>query len=324
MGDREVIAQWTRLTCAALATCPGFRDGPAAEAKIRRQHTEALCRARLDGHVAIKTGPRGLEAILTAHRDPGSWYGAEIHAVAIGAAPDAPDAPAWIVDQLRALGDLGPLDLNVPLAWRPVIDAILAADLGLGVDSVVLVGAPAPALAALIDRYDPPADLTAWDLTAGPLRDEAEVDAALALKHRVFAAHPEYCWFGAHPRFLARERADLLLRLDDPTDELGEALRHDGRLVGLVGLHVEDDDPCWGRVAGVDLTLDPTLWGRGLAKTLYRRGLTRLVERGVQVFKGGTAQPPVLGLGRQMGRAATAVYLRPRVAFDRAHFQGYI
>lgn len=324
MSDRALIAHWAALNCAALAPCPGFQPGPAADAKMRRQLTEALCRARLDGHLAIKTGPRGLEAILTAHRDPGSWYGAEICAVAIGVAPDAPDAPAWIVDQLRALGDLGPIDLNVLAAWRPVIDAILAADLGLGVDSVVLVGDPRAALTALIARHDPPTELTRWGLTAGPLRDEAEVDAAIELKRRVFTAHPRYCWFGARPRFLARERADLLHRLDDPSDDLGEALRRDGQLVGLVGLHLDPDNAFWGRTAGVDLTLDPSLWGQGLAKTLYRRGLTRLVEHDVRVFKGGTAQPPVLALGRHMGRAPMSVYLRPGTPFDRAHFQGYV
>lgn len=335
MADRALIEAWAAMHRNALADFPAFRSGDAADAKLRREATETVCRGRLEGQFAVKHRGDHVEALFAAWPEPGSWYGAPVHTVRIAVDRASLDAPAWIVEQLRALpaSALARADLMIYAAWRPVIDAVLAADLGLGVDAIVLLGDPQRALAALVDRYDPPLDLAAFGLTAGPLRDEAEADAIIDLARRVFTRWPDWCWFGATPAALARARTDLLLSLDvdsgtehsaEHSSELGEVIRRDGKVVGHVGLGVETDHAFWGTLTGVDLLLAESEWGRGLVKTLYRRALVRMVERGVDVFKGGTSQPPVIGLARQMQRPLLAVLLRPGAPFAPAHFQGYL
>lgn len=327
MGDRALIEAWTAMHRDALADFPAFRTGDAAAAKLRREATETICRARLEGQFAIRARGDHVDALFAAWPEPGSWYGVPVYTVRLAVDRASLDAPAWIVEQLRALPApaLAHADLMIYAAWRPVIDAILAADLGLGVDAIVLLGDPHRALAALVDRYDPPLDLAAYGLTAGPLRDDAEADAIIDLTRRVFTRWPDWCWFGATPHALARARTDLLLSLDaDPGSELGEVIRRDGHAVGHIGLAVEADHALWGTLTGVDLLLAPSEWGRGLVKSLYRRALVRMVERGVHVFKGGTAQPPVIGLARLMQRPLIGVLLRPGAPFAPAHYQGYL
>lgn len=325
MDDAALIEAWIGLNDAALSTVPRYRGGPMARRHIREFVTSAVCRARLEGQLSTRVVDGRLTAAVAAYPDPGSWYGVPVHAVAVTIDDAAPGAAGWLVERLRALaaerGVVG-LDLHLYTAWRRAIDAVLSAELGLGIDSVVLVGATEPALAALVAKYDPPRDLSVFGLDAGRPRDVAEVDAVVALERRVFERWPAYCWFGASPQALARTRGTLL---DALRGEGGmSVIRRGDEALGYVHFGVEHDAPFWGPAAGVGLLLDPSLWGRGLVKTLYRVGLERLVEQGVGVFKGGTAQPPVLGLGRLMGRAALGVHLRAGVPFDRAHFQGFV
>lgn len=325
MDDATLIEAWVGLNHAALSTVPQYRGGPAARRHSLDFVTSAVCRARLDGQLWTRVVDGRLTAAVAAYPDPGSWYGVPVHAVAVTVDDAAPGAAGWLVERLRALTvtpGLAPLDLHLYSAWRGAIDAVLAAGLGIGVDSVVLVGATAPALAALVAKYDPPRDLSAFGLDAGPPRDVAEIDAVVALERRVFERWPAYCWFGASPLALARTRGALLDTLRG-AGEMAVIRRGDDPL-GYVHFGVELDAPFWGAQAGVGLLLDPSLWGRGLVKTIYRAGLERLVEQGVGVFKGGTSQPPVLGLGRLMRRVALGVHLRAGVPFDRAHFQGFV
>lgn len=325
MDDAALIEAWIGLNAAALCTVPHYRDRPVARGHIREFVTSAVCRARLEGQLWTRVVDGRLTAAVAAYPDPGSWYGVPVHTVAATIDDAAPGAAGWLVERLRALTvepDLAPLDLHLYSAWRGAIDAVLSAELGIGIDSVVLVGATEPALAALVGTYDPPRDLAAFGLEAGPPRDVAEIDAVVALERRVFERWPAYCWFGASPLALSRTRATLL---DALRGEGGMAvIRRGDDPLGYVHFGVELDAPFWSAQAGVGLLLDPSLWGRGLVKTIYRAGLERLVEQGVGVFKGGTSQPPVLGLGRLMGRVAVGVHLRAGVPFDRAHFQGFV
>lgn len=325
MDDAALIEAWVELNDAALSTVPQYRGGPVARGHIRAFATTAVCRARLEGQLWTRVVDGRLTAAVAAYPDPGSWYGVPVHAVAVTIDDAAPGAAAWLVERLRALATargLAALDLHLYTAWRRAIDAVLSAGLGIGVDSVVLVGATEPALAALVAKYDPPRDLAAFGLEAGPPRDVAEIDAIVALERRVFERWPAYCWFGASPQALARTRGTLLDTLRGAGDMA--VIRRGDEALGYVHFGVEIDAPFWGAQAGVGLLLDPSLWGRGLVKTIYRTGLERLVEMGVGVFKGGTSQPPVLGLGRLMGRVALGVHLRAGVPFDRTHFQGFV
>ncbi|MCA9538278.1 MAG: GNAT family N-acetyltransferase, partial [Myxococcales bacterium] len=168
--------------------------------------------------------------------------------------------------------------------------------------------------------HAPPRDLATLDFQ--PLT-EAFIDPVIALKHRIFAAHPEYCWFGADPRFLAREAAGMRAELAAGRC-FDEIILREGRLVGFIGLGIQHGNAFWGSTGGLDLVLDPEIQGQGVVKTAYRRVLERLVAEGVAVFKGGTSQPAVLALGRRMGRVMASVNVRHATPFSASHFGDWL
>ena len=70
--------------------------------------------------------------------------------------------------------------------------------------------------------------------------------------------------------------------------------------------------------------LAPALRGRGLLRGLYASLLDSMIEAEARVFKGGTCQPPVLRLAREMDRALFAIHLRRGARLPRAAFEGFL
>lgn len=322
--DLALLDAWVERLRAAYAVHPAYRGGPGALAHHRRRTAGVLCRARLEGTVATRWIAGALTAVVTAHPEPDSWFGAPTRPIAINCDPDDPGALDWVVEQVAAL-DPGPdADFAIFAHERALVDRLMAAIPGLGIDSIVLLGETEAALDALVADRDPP-PLEAFGLTAGPVETADEADAVTALTRDAFTCEPGWCWFGARPRNLARLRAGLLVGAGgrDP-DDLTEVVRRDGRVVGCVQLDVERDSALWGTLSGVGLVLHPDERGRGLLASLYRRAFERLRAAGVPRFKGGTSQPPVMRLGRLMGRTLHAVHLRVGATFPRGHFAEWL
>lgn len=324
MDDLELIRAWTALRMDIAGRMPLFKTGGATRKKVRGYLTQVVGKGRLDGRLATRLVDGRLTAAIALEHQPAPWLGPSTDQVTLDADPDDPDAPQWIVDTLRRWCPVP--ELYIPLLGgnRPVLEALLAADLGIGIDSIVLVGEVNAGREALIDRYDPPPTMPAG-LELGPVDDVATVDAVIAIQREVFGAEPEYCWFGAHPRFLAGERASLLAHVLEPDPlALQRVIRVDGVVRGHFAAVGERDNPFWGSVGGLGLNLGRELRGRGLGKRIYRIALDHLAAHSIELFKGGTAQPPVLGLAKVMGRQLDHYELRCGVPFDRAHFQGWV
>ena len=244
-----------------------------------------------------------------------SWTGGPLQRVVVEVEPDSAVAADWATRRILELeSDLdGPLDLRVNVEQHMLRARLVES--GLGIDSVTLVGPPGPALVMLQARWDPPRQLDHLGLTIVPMAPH-HVDAALALHRRVFQAAPEFCWFGARP--------ERLLRLRREFQRSGLGTRHrvvlrDERVVGVASASVQSD-PCWGRKAGLELVLDPSIQQKGIAKTAYLDLLDWLVESGADCVCGGTAQPAVMHLGRAMGRVPFETSHRRGASFPRSHF----
>ena len=80
----------------------------------------------------------------------------------------------------------------------------------------------------------------------------------------------------------------------------------------------------WGHSAGLDIMLHPLIQRQSVVKTVYRLMLESMIERDVKVYKGGTAQPAVMGLGKLMERPLFSWVLRKKTAFTPSHFSPYL
>lgn len=307
-----MLSPLVQLRAEVAARTPGWRDGAPARRRLTRQLLHGLGQ---EGSLDIHARGNRLLGFVMSWWEACGWTGGPLHRVLVEVEPGSPIAADWATERILALGTVldGPLDLRVNveqhLLRRRLIDA------GLGVDSVRLVGAPGPALVMLQARWDPPPTLEHLGLAIVPMAPH-HVDDVIGLRRRVFRAQPEYCWFGAMPGHLERLRREL--QRPSP-HERHRVVLAGGRVVGIVSASLASD-PCWGRMAGLDLVLDPTIQRRGVAKTAYLRALDWMVDQGVDCVHGGTAQPAIMHLGRALGRVPFETNHRRGVAFPRAHF----
>lgn len=280
-----------------LRRTPGFLDGLAARARLAATWERGAALGLRGGFA----GPRQ----LAFFHDPAAWFGGPVTVGWIDGPADQVRAP---IEPLLALLDahaLGPDTLlEVPVDDPALIDALVAR--GFGIDSVIQVGDVRRAATALGPGPSP----------SGLVALGAEhVAGVVALHREVFAAEPEWCWFGAAPAHLAR-MAEALAR--DPTGHF--VIVEGGAVVGHVGAELRDD-AFWGPTGGLELVLARHLRGRGLGRSLYRVALRSLVARGARTIKGGTSQPAVLALGRELGRSWQAFNVRRGVRFAPEHFE---
>lgn len=311
----------TDLRHASFARHPEYRADDAAWSEMRRFVTEACRTAGTEGRDVL-TGPGGVRAALVLWYEPESWYGAPVQRCLVDYELDDAEAREWLLDALSArapeLG--GDFDLALDAHYAPALDRLLG--MGFHVDSVTLLGDPARSLAHLVGRYDPPRRLTHLGLQIEPMRTQAQADAVLELKRTTFAREPQFCWFGANEAYLDAERRALEQPAEPGT--VRWVVTDGARVLGFVGSDLQPDNALWGRCAGVDLVLAPEIRRRGIVKTAYRRLLEHWLAHEVDVFKGGTSQPAVLGLGALMDRTHLATYVRARGYFPPEHFAPFV
>ena len=295
-----------RLAAFSEAAEPGFRLTRGA----RRALEQTLRAALAVPNVRVRTLGRGAgvrAAVLLGHqgRSDEAW---PVQTCTVLGVPDDEVALRWLNATLAELAqcfDRRTFTLALPPHLRALLPGLARRDVG--ISSVRLVGEPQVALARLCSAQAIARDLAAHSVEIRPLVAGA-IPAVLDLRRRIFAAQPQWCWFGADRSFLKGEARRLRLAVHDPLNTL-EVLWRDAEVVGFAAMQPSHRAGI-GAVAGMDLLLAPALRGRGVVKTLYRRLLEAAVARSVPYFAGHTAQPAVMALGRRMGRVSTTLDLR--------------
>jgi hypothetical protein len=307
-----VIGALARLRVDVAARLPGWQDTARARKALADQIAQGL---RRDGRLEVLARGRRLQGFVLAWNEPQGWIGGPLHTVLVEVEPDCAAATEWAVGVIDRLGGFldGPLDLTVRALHRGLRERLV--ERGLGVDSVVLHGAPGPALVTLLARLDPPEDLAHLGLDLAPLAPH-HVGDVVDLSRRVFTESPEYCWFGATTPHLARRRQELT---NGTLPALRRVVLERGQVVGFFSSTLSDR-PGWGRVGGMEMVLAPAVQRRGIAKTAYRLILDWLVTNRATGFRGGTSQPAVMHLGRLMGRVPIDTHHRRGTRFPLAHF----
>ena len=277
-----------------------------------------LQKAQRFGELRTLEDARGARAVFAAWLDPAPLGGLmTTHLIAHRRRED-PEALAWLQAQLSAA-------LPEAQGVRSCMLAVDELDLrrhlmaeGLRIQHVSLVGRVDEALSRLLTLRGPEDEGLPEGLQERPLTPD-DAGAFVALRERVFAEDPRFCWFGTLPGYLAEEEMRLA------AGELGPGHRrlllHEGRVVGYHGSSYHRPDPhSMPSSGGIDLMLEPAWRGRGLSWLLYRRLLRAMAEARIGWIKGSTARLPVLRVGRALGRGLTAVTLRSDAPFDEAWF----
>ena len=307
--------QWTELRARTHArhSCSAG-SGPARDA-IRAVLDERLADA--DVVETLVSGGR-LRAGVALCPEERSWFGVPLVHWLVDCDPDDAEAVRWTIARLGELsGRAGPdLYMQLDAANHALLPAARA--LQAHVSSLILLGRPAPCLERLLDGR--PARLPPG-VRFAPMAGVAHVEEVLDLKRRYFSVHPEHGWFIAGEPNLARERRDLIESFAAAEATRWIVARGD-EVLGVVGFRLDRASPFWGCVAGMDLTLDPSLHGRGVGRAAYALMLRRMVDLGVDVFKGGTSNPAVLHLARRMRRPLLAWEIRHGApALPASHFE---
>ncbi|MBX3270559.1 MAG: hypothetical protein KF729_09875 [Sandaracinaceae bacterium] len=308
----DLVGAHVELRRAAIAR-HGFFEGPRAPAEEKLG--DYLAPIHAEGEVRALQRGGAIDAIVAWRFDEASWFGTPVWTIAIDRREGA-DVARWLDATLAAVIPAleGELDLSVDAGCPEAYRALRR--LGLGVDSVQLVGDVEAARARLGGGALPDG------VTLAPM-EEADVEPVLALYEETFRAAPEHCWFGAYPGYLEKQRAQLVAGLGDGT-RTQTTLRTDRGVRGHASATVALDNPLWGPIAGMSLCFAPELRGRGVLRPVYRHLLDAMHAAGARTFKGGTSQPPVLRLASEMGRELTAVNLRRDTPFGEAHFAPYL
>lgn len=305
----ELLDAHIALRLDAFRRHAAFVGDPRAVDRVRAylgpQHERGRVRAWIrDGR---------LEAIVAWRFDDDAWFGGTAWNVAIDHRLDVDSTlvDAWlarVLDEVLAEAT-GELDLLVDAHYAAAHRVLRPR---LGIDSVQLVGGVETACERL-RRAPMPRGIRLEAMT------HDDVEPVLALYARTFADEPEFCWFGAFPSRTASQRASLLEALDQ--DGIERVLRtEEGHLIGHAGASVQLDNAFWGPSAGMSLCFAPEARGRGVLRAVYSDLLDAMRVRGVRTFKGGTSQPAVMHLGREMGRALHAVNYRREAPFEAVYF----
>lgn len=276
-----------------------------------------------------------LRGYMMLWRQPMSWYGSPVQYCALDFDWSDSRAVMWATQKLLEIGARLDDDCELMLSARYHSILGVALGAGFGIDSVILLGDPKRSLDRLMERYNPPARLGALNLDVRPLSQRREVDYIIKLKREYFTAHPEFCWFGAREEHLEQQREELLRQVlvtrnrrstEAPSGDHVEqwVIYREGTFLGNFSYTASQESVQWGRSAGLDIMLHPLIQHRSVVKTVYRLMLESMIEQSVRVYKGGTAQPAVMGLGRLMERPLFSWVLRKHTAFSPEHFKLYL
>ena len=320
MTAEEQLDAIVRLRVEALQQHRLYVGGTQAQTKMREHVEKALASAQRSG-CSIVYAPKGkLRAHFTRWHEGSAWYGSPTDFCMVDHQLGNEDAAAWLAEMLgKQSANFSPIfDLTLDSSYPELFHRLV--ELGLGVDSVILVGDTRSSLSRLANSEK---NAAGQDVDIRKLTWK-DIDAVVELERVVNTATPQFCWFGRTESFLQQER-DRLSRYfsEESLDVRNVIVNGDNEVVGYFGASV-DNNPHWGRCGGMVFVLAPELQGKGLARQLYLTVLRQMLDRGVSRFKGGTSQPGIMKLSRVMGREVAAWVFRRGTPFSVSHFGDFV
>lgn len=335
MQDEDFITNLTMLRFRAQIS---YADHMKDKASFKRAFD--VTRSFLaDGYKRYKAGKGSLDVYydndanirgyVMYWQQEESWYGPPIQTCTLDFDWQNSKAVLWATQKLLSLQKelTDDCELMLSACYSSVLGVAL--NVGFKIDTVLLLGDPKVSLNHLITDKSPYEHLGFMNLSIHLLNSQKEVKAILKLKKDYFTQHPEFCWFGADERHLKKCQDDLAdtirkTKRGKKPNTYAWVIYREGELLGYFSFQVQVDHPLWGHYAGLDILLHPRIQKKGVVKTIYRIMLESMILQGIQVYKGGTSQPAVMGLGRLMQRPLFSWILRKNAVFDPSHFDLYL
>lgn len=319
--DTPMIESLTRILLAQYKDIPFFVDDPTAHLFVALMAKRAMEQSEDGERYIFNYTEDCFDAAVLRYEKKFPQFGVTGDELLIALKPGCTDSIRWAARTLRSMvwqrdritvGQLSPAHVDlIPTLY----------ELGLGIDALGLIADTNEAMLSLQRRYPHPSQPQALGLTLEVLEQNA-LDDVIALRRRIFAEVPQYCWFGANEGHLTFHRTRLETDIQRP--HAWFVLRKEGEVVGHFGSAISTENPIWGPIGGLELYFDPAIRGLGLANFAYRQTLETLSEGGARLFRGITAQPPVMHLGKKMGRRLFEIHLKHAPFFRPSHFETYL
>lgn len=297
----------------------GGESTPAMRAKLLSVYKDLVKKANKEGDLLLLTKGQVVRAGLVIVISKEAFFGVKAKIVIPDLRAGDSGAKRWLIDQLADLKKSFDTKTSIflPAAYGKLLPDLL--QMGFSVDSLILEGEPKKSLKALLKKFDPPADLSLLGLSSRRAQRK-DIPKILALSKKEFLRNPQYGWFCASPEFLAAQKKELTKAMKS-SDHSHYIIEKGAAFLGYFG----SDATAGAKQAGVTLIFDQKIQGLGIAKTAYLILLGDMVKKKVVKYRGGTAQPAVLNLGKIMGRKMTSSLLRFREgSFPRGHFKSYL
>ncbi|MBL91705.1 MAG: hypothetical protein CMH56_07830 [Myxococcales bacterium] len=307
-----------QLMAAELRCHPQFLDHETALKVLEQKFARpALSRAHENGEAHVLFDEGVCRAVVLRGIQTSEPFGFDTEILNIHCIPADVEALAWVENKITKLPPMGSLvrTLTLSSAHQGLLPSLLAS--GLGIEALELLGDTEPSLERLVAEKKPLQHFRAAGLSHVPMAP-AHLEAVVDLRRRTFMAHPEYCWFGAHPKHLEKYHSNMKQELQE--DHWWWVLLDGDNVVGNFGSTVAPNNQLWGPRGGLEIIFEPEYRGRGLASTAYCLTLKGLKAKGLPVYKGATAQPAVMALSKIMGRQVQQIHLRSNADFEPAHF----
>ncbi len=297
-----------------------FRDGEFAQEMLVHVARHALESCDLGDAFALRSQGKLLGVIILAVK-PHRSFGCVVADLFIALKPNEPSVLDWATSVISAMDwQLNYTIVGKISAYHEDLLPCLA-EQGIGIDALGLVSKTDDALMRLRAEYELPNHFNHLGLSHSVM-EPSDLEAVLALRKRAFTLAPQYCWFGANPEHLEFQYQRLT------SDLAGQhawwVIRDGVEIIGSFGSSISVINPMWGPMGGLELIFDVDYLARGMSKIAYALTLSKLVDHGCTVFKGITAQAPVMHLGKIMGRELFDIHLRGPADFETSHFLSYL
>lgn len=167
-------------------------------------------------------------------------------------------------------------------------------------------GDPSISLPKAADRSE---NLSLKNLEFVEAQSLEELEEVMSIKMAAFRKEPDLCWYWKCDQYQTQEFMRLVNSLSRSETFL---VKEGQRVVGYGGLSVEKKNPYWGTTSGIDIALVDEFRGQGLSYSIYQFLLEKMVDRGVEFYKGATANPGVIKVSQYLERWPIFYQLLPK------------
>ena len=190
---------------------------------------------------------------------------------------------------------------------------------GFHIESVRSMASPKLAYRNLIRLKNPPAGLD--DLGYSIVRpNKRDLEMVLKIERNEFKRNPQYGWFVSRNEWLQESLRRRVIMLKEKGSSI-YVIKDKKKVRGYFSCTFRKS-PMWGKLAEPEFVFDQGIQGKGFSKTAYRTVLEDMLKKKSDFFRGNTAQGPVIGLGKLMGRKPTSYFLKyGKGHFKAAHFK---